>query len=127
MNASFGLRSLGQIQMPVDDLPRAIGFYRDVLGMAFLFEVPGMGFFSLGDIRLMLGEREEGAAQQGSILYFSVEDIVGAADELKGRGVSFDLDPTRIAEMPDHDLWMSFFKDSEGNQLALMSEVPRDP
>ena len=127
MDVPFGLRSLGQVHLPVEDLPRAIEFYRDVLGMAFLFDVPGMAFFSLGDIRLMLGERQEGAPSQGSILYYEVDDIRAATEELRGRGVAFELEPTLIAEMPDHDLWMSFFRDSEGNQLALMSEVPRDP
>ena len=127
MDVPFGLRSLDQVHVPVDDLQRAIDFYRDVLGMAFLFDVPGMGFFSLGDVRLMLGEREEGAPAHGSILYYGVENIRSATDELKARGVAFDQEPTLIAEMPDHDLCMSFFRDSEGNQLALMSEVSRDP
>lgn len=127
MTLPFGLRSVGQIHMPVDDLDRAIVFYRDVLGMSFLFEVPGMAFFSLGDVRLMLGERHEGASGPGSILYYRVENIEAATLELEERDVTFELKPTLIAEMPDHDLWMSFFRDSENNQLALMSEVPRDP
>jgi methylmalonyl-CoA/ethylmalonyl-CoA epimerase len=127
MDVQFGLRSLDQVHVPVDDLPRAIDFYRDVLGMVFLFEVPSMAFFSLGDVRLMLGERLDGAPDNASILYYGVEEIQSATEELTNRGVTFELDPTLIAEMPDHDLWMSFFRDSEGNQLALMSEVPRDP
>lgn len=125
MSEPFGLRSVGQIQMPVDDLSRAIEFYRDVLGMEFLFEVPRMGFFALGSVRLMLGEREDSQPSQGSILYYPVSDIDQASSVLKERGVVFDLDPTLIAQMPDHDLWMSFFRDSEDNRLALVSEVPR--
>lgn len=123
----FGLSRVGQIMMPAEDLGRARDFYRDVLGMPFLFEVPRMAFFDLGGVRLMLGEREgggDGDAAPGSILYYRVDDIQVARRSLGARGVSFDQEPALIAEMEDHDLWMAFFHDSEGNQLALMSEVP---
>lgn len=123
----FGLRTVGQIMMPVRDLSRAIEFYRDVLGMRFLFEVPRMAFFGLGDVRLMLGEREGEDHGPGSILYYEVDDIQEARRRLHDRGVSFDQEPQLIAEMEDHDLWMAFFHDSEGNQLALMAEVRREP
>lgn len=120
----FGLRTIGQIMMPVEELDRAVAFYRDTLGMAFLFRVPRMAFFDLGDVRLMLGEgEEEGPATPGSLLYYRVSDIQEAHGVLESRGVSFDQEPTLIAEMEDHDLWMAFFRDSEGNQLALMDEV----
>ena len=123
---TFGLKGIGQIMMPVEDLGRAIEFYRDALGLPFLFQVPGMAFFDLEGIRLMLGEGEEGAgAHLGSILYYRVSDIEKAHESLAGRGVDFNQAPTRIAEMEDHDLWMAFFHDSEGNQLALMAEVGR--
>lgn len=122
---AFGLRTVGQIMMPVGDLSRAVDFYRDTLGLPFLFEVPRMAFFDLDGVRLMLGEREPGADQcPGSILYYTVSDIGEARRALAERGVDFDQEPTLIAEMEDHDLWMAFFHDSEGNQLALMSEVP---
>lgn len=124
-DSSFGLRTLGQVFMPAQELARAIGFYRDTLGIPFLFEVPRMAFFDLDGVRLMLGEREGDEDHPGSILYYKVEDIGMAHTELTGRGVPFDLDPTLIADMEDHDLWMAFFRDSEGNQLALMSEVPK--
>lgn len=128
MNAEgFGLHRLGQVMMPVKDLGRAIEFYRDVLGMRFLFEVPRMAFFGLGDVRLMLGERERDDDCPGSILYYRVDDIQAATGRLHDRGVSFDQEPALIAEMEDHDLWMAFFHDSEGNQLALTAEVSRGP
>ena len=120
----FGLTSLGQILMPVKDLARALAFYRDTLGIRFLFEVPRMAFFDLDGVRLMLAEQDENANHSGSLLYYRVDDIEGAAALLSGRGVSWAQKPTLIAEMGDHDLWMAFFQDSEGNQLALMSEVP---
>lgn len=106
------------------DLGRAVAFYRDTLGIPFLFEVPRLAFFDLAGVRLMLSEPEEASQDPpGSILYFDVPDLEAAHRELLDRGVAFDHDPSLIAEMPDHDLWMAFFKDSEGNQLALMSEV----
>ena len=122
----FALRELGQVMVPVADLSRATAFYRDVLGIPFLFEVPRMAFFELRGVRLMLAEGEGGERRPGSILYYRVEDIHVARRSLGERGVSFDQEPTLIAEMEDHDLWMAFFHDTEGNQLALMSEVPRD-
>ena len=126
-SSTFGLTTIGQIHMPAADLARAVAFYRDTLGMVFLFEVPRMAFFDLSGIRLMLGEREgEGEPEHpGSILYYDVEDLSSAHEELVGRGVTFDLDPTLIADMEDHELWMAFFRDTEGNQLALMSEVSK--
>ena len=122
----FGLSRVGQIFMPVGELSRAIAFYRDILGMKFLFEVPRMAFFDLDGIRLMLGKREDDSTSPGSILYYPVDDLPAAHSILSERDVTFELEPTLIAEMEDHDLWMAFFHDSEGNQLALMSEVAKD-
>jgi len=125
MSPAFGLRTLGQLSMNAMDLARATAFYRDALGVRFLFEVPKMAFFDLDGIRLMLATPETPAYDHpGSILYFKVPDIREAQRTLSDRGVAFDTDPHLIAEMPDHELWMSFFKDSEGNQLALMAEIP---
>ncbi|HUE97419.1 MAG TPA: VOC family protein [Longimicrobiaceae bacterium] len=124
MPSSFGLAKLGQISMRATDLPRAVGFYRDTLGIPFLFEVPRMAFFDLAGVRLMLGEPERPEHDHpGSVLYFDVPDIESAHTELRARGVSFEGEPHLIAKMPDHDLFMAFFNDSEGNLLALMSEV----
>jgi methylmalonyl-CoA/ethylmalonyl-CoA epimerase len=120
----FGLRKLGQVSMRAHDVARASVFYRDTLGSPFLFEAPGLAFFELGGVRLMLGTAESPEHDHpGSVLYFEVPDIGAAHDELTSRGVAFDRAPHLIVKMPDHDLWMAFFKDSEGNQLALMSEV----
>jgi methylmalonyl-CoA/ethylmalonyl-CoA epimerase len=126
IGSSFGLRRIGQVLVPARDLARAVAFYRDVLGVRFLFEVPRMAFFDLGPVRLMLAEHEGENDFSGSILYYGVEDIRDAHATLVERGVDFDQGPSLIAEMEDHDLWMAFFRDSEGNQLALMSEV-REP
>ncbi len=127
MDGSFtGIRRIGQIYMRAVDLGRATAFYRDTLSIPFLFEVPRMAFFDLTGVRLMLGEPEGPAFDHpGSILYFDVPDLTSAHAELAARGVAFDSAPHLIADMHDHELWMAFFKDSEGNQLALMSEVAK--
>lgn len=127
MGGSFnGIRRIGQIYMRAVDLQRATVFYRDTLSIPFLFEVPRMAFFDLSGVRLMLGEPEDPAVDHpGSILYFDVPDLDGAHAALAERGVTFDTAPHLIADMHDRELWMAFFKDSEGNQLALMSEIPK--
>ena len=121
---TLGLSAIGQIAMNAHDIPRAMQFYRDVLGMRFLFEAPPkMAFFDCAGVRLMLSLPETAEYDHpGSVLYFRVDDIEQAHSALKERGVEFKDKPHLIARMPDHELWMSFFKDSEGNTLALMAE-----
>ena len=118
------LSQIGQIAMPVRDVEKAIAFYRDVLGMRFLFKAPpGLGFFDCAGVRLMLDGPAAAQAGRGSVLYYKVEDIEDAFATLAGRGVAFEGKPHLIAKMPDHELWMAFFRDLDGNLLALMSEV----
>lgn len=120
----ISLSRIGQIAVPVSDLKRAIEFYRDTLGMKFLFDVPKMAFFDCAGVRLLLTLPEEVEAnKQSSIIYYAVSDINSATSVLIRRGVEFISEPHMVAKMPDHDLWMAFFRDSEGNTLALMSEV----
>lgn len=124
MSEPLSLGPLGQIALIVHDLERAVAFYRDKLGVRFLFQVPKLAFFDLAGIRLMLTLPEAPEHDRsGSILYFRVADIEAAHAELEGRGVAFMSPPHLIAKMPDHDLWMAFFDDTEGNTLGLMSEV----
>ena len=120
----FGLARIGQIAVPVTDIDRAVGFYRDVLGMRFLFQAsPGLGFFDCGGVRLMLDAPARAQAGQGGAVYYQVPDLQAAFETLKGRGVVFEAKPHLIARMPDHELWMAFFRDPDRNLLALMSEV----
>lgn len=120
------LSRIGQIAVNVRDVKRAIAFYRDVLGMEFLFEVPRMGFFNCDGIRLMLAEAESPqSAHPASIIYYGVSNIQDVYDSLTKVGVVFTSAPRRIATVDDHDLWMAFFKDMDENVLGLMSEVPR--
>ena len=120
----FGLDRIGQISVNVKDLNRAVEFYRDVLGMRPLFQVPKLAFFDCGGIRLMLSPPETPEFDHAaSVIYYKVDDIQAAHAALRGRGVPFDGEPHPIARMPDHELWMAFCRDPEGNVLALMSEV----
>ena len=123
-SSAVGLNAIGQISMNATDIPRAVAFYRDSLGMRLLFEAPPkMAFFDAGGVRLMLSLPETPEYDHpGSVLYFRVDDIDQAYAQLKERGVPFQGKPHLIARMPDHELWMTFFKDSEGNTLALMAE-----
>ena len=126
----FGLSRIGQIAMTVHDLPRAVAFYRDVLGMRFLFEAPpAMAFFDCGGVRLMLSLPEETgshAGQQfGAILYYAVDDIHQAAAALIARGVVFEQPPHIVARLPQADLWIGFLRDPDGQPIAIMREVPR--
>ena len=121
------LSSIGQIFVNVKDLDRAIAFYRDTLGMKFLFQAPpNMAFFDCHGIRLMLGiaDRPE-LDHPASIIYYKVDDIERVYETFKARGVEFVVKPHLVAPMPTYDLWLADFRDSEGNLLALMSEVPR--
>jgi catechol 2,3-dioxygenase-like lactoylglutathione lyase family enzyme len=118
---------IGQIAMVVHDLDRAIAFYRDTLGLRFLFQAPPqMAFFDCGGIRLLLGvpERPE-LDHPGSILYFKVDDIKAAHRTLADRGVLFETEPHLVARLATHDFWLAEFRDPDRNVLALMSEVAR--
>jgi methylmalonyl-CoA/ethylmalonyl-CoA epimerase len=118
------LKSIRQIAIVAKDVKRATAFYRDVLGLPFLFEAPpSLAFFDCGGVRLMISTAEGEFDRVGSMLYFLVDDIHAAHQTLAERGASFFEDPHVIAKMPDHDLWLTAFRDSEGNPMALMSEV----
>ena len=117
---------LGQISVTVHDVARAIAFYRDKVGLRFLFQAGPLAFFDCGGVRLMLSRPEKPEFDHpGSVLYFKVRDINIAHTQLSDAGVNFEDKPHLIAAMPDHDLWMTFFRDSEHNLMGLMCEVPR--
>jgi methylmalonyl-CoA/ethylmalonyl-CoA epimerase len=120
-----GISRIGQIAINAHDVERAAAFYQDVLGLKLLFRAgPGLAFFDCGGVRLMLGRPEKPEFDHpSSILYFTVPDIKAAHAQMKEKGVSFEDEPHMLARMPDHDLWMTFFRDSEANLMGLMSEV----
>jgi methylmalonyl-CoA/ethylmalonyl-CoA epimerase len=123
----IGITGLGQIAINAKDVERAAAFYQDKLGLKLLFKAPpALAFFDCGGVRLMLDRAEKPEFDHpSSVLYFSVPDIHAAFGRLKESGVRFEDEPHVIAKMPTHDLWMTFFRDTEGNMLALMSEVAR--
>jgi methylmalonyl-CoA/ethylmalonyl-CoA epimerase len=123
MTATSGLSQIHQISMRTHDVDRAVRFYRDTLGLPFLFAAPPrMAFFDCKGVRLMLSTPEPGFDHPGSVLYFAVDDIRAMHNTLKGRGVAFRTEPHKIATLADREVWLAEFEDSEGNTLALMAE-----
>jgi len=119
------LGDIGQIAIVIQDLPRATAFYRDALGLPFLFEAPGLAFFQAGSVRLMLSRAEDPEFDHASsILYFNVEDILEAHRTLAGRGVRFRQPPHAVHNAGDRSLWIADFEDSERNIFALMAWRP---
>jgi methylmalonyl-CoA/ethylmalonyl-CoA epimerase len=118
------LESIGQIAVNVRDTARARAFYRDVLGLKHLFDAgPNLAFFQCGGVRLMLSPASKPEYDHpGSIIYYKVKDLAATHAAMAGRGAAFEQAPHLVANMPDHELWMAFLHDSEGNLLALMEE-----
>ena len=124
--AAFGLDRIGQISIVVRDVERAVAYYRDVLGMTFLFSAgPTLAFFDCGGVRLMLGPASEPRFDHpASILYYKVDDIGPAFATLAARGALVEREPQLTANMGTYELWIGFLRDPDDNVLALMSEVP---
>jgi len=118
--------SIGQLLIPVDDLDRGVSFYKETLGLPFLFAAPPqMAFFTCGGVRLLVGVTPPGQpAQRGSAIYFKVQDIHAVASSLKKRNVNFLAEPHLVHRSPASELWLAEFTDPDGNHLALMSEIP---
>ena len=125
-SSGLALQKIRQIAINVHDPDRAVAFYRDILGLQLLFRAGHLAFFDCDGIRLMLSPPEKPEFDHpSSILYFKVEDIQQAYAELRARNVPTEGVPNLVAKMPDHDLWLAEFRDSEGNVMCLMAEVPR--
>lgn len=119
--------ALGQVALTVSDVARSTAFYRDAVGLRFLFAAgPSLAFLDIGNARLMLSAPEgDFTPRSGTVLYLRVADIQSAKAGMQSRGVSFVDEPHLVAPMPDHDLWMCFFRDPDEHTLALMSERPK--
>ena len=117
--------TIAQLLIPIEDFDKGVAFYRDTLGLAFLFAAPPqMAFFNCGGVRLLVGVTPAGQqAQRGSTIYFKVADIRAVFSTLEDRGVRFAAEPHVVNRSPKSELWLAEFKDPDGNQLALMSEV----
>src|SRR5574341_1336647 len=111
-----GINQIGQILVPIHDVQRAVTFYRDTLGMKFLFEITNAAFFDCGGVRLMLGVPEKAEFDhRASIIYYRVDDIQSACASLASRGVQFEGQPHIVAHMDNYDFWMAFFRDPDAN------------
>ena len=124
MQTAFKLSEIRQIAITVSNVDDALGFYRDILGLEFLFSPsPDLAFLVAGNIRIMLST-PQGAGKVGhnSILYFKVTDIEAVHQDFVTRGATNERDPALAASMPDHELWTSFLRDPDGNLVSLMEE-----
>ncbi len=113
-----------QIAIPCRDLARGVAFYRDALGLPFLFETNGLAFFMCGSVRLMLSIPEKQEHAVSSILYLGTNDIQGATESLRAKGVKIEADAHLIANLGRVEVWLSHWLDSEGNLMAYMQEKP---
>lgn len=122
---SPAIKGIGQIHISISDYARAIRFYRDILELTLLFEVPeqSMAFFDCAGIRLYLGIPSSPEYSANSFLYYKVEDIQAVHTRLASKGVAFLNSPQCIHQDEKHQLWMAGFKDSEGNYAQLMEEI----
>lgn len=127
MPAQVKLDSIGQIHISVDDIPRAVSFYRDVLGMTLLFEVPeqSMAFFDCGGVRLYLGKPESDDFRSRPLIYYRADDIHAAHKALREAGVDLGSPPHVVHATDTMELWLADFFDPSGNRFCLMSEVPK--
>jgi len=124
MNTEHKLSEIRQIALTVADVGTALPFYRDVLGLPFLFSpAPNLAFLDAGGVRIMLSTPQgAGTPGQNSILYFKVTNIVATHAAIVGRGAKNERAPQLTAKMPDHELWAAFVRDPDGNLIGLMEE-----
>ena len=113
-----------QIAVTVSDVEQALGFYRDLLGLQFLFAPNAdLAFVQAGDVRIMLSTPQgAGSIGANSILYFQVEDIEATFGDFVARGAPEERAPALTAQMPDHELWIGFLRDPDGNLVGVLEE-----
>ena len=126
MNSNIEIEKIGQIAIAISDLKKSVPFYRDILGLELLFEVPsGLAFFNCGGTRLMLttlqGKEED---HNTSAIYYKVSDIHKTTEQLQIKGVTFEREPKLAAKIDDHDLWIGFIRDPDNNLVGIMAELP---
>ena len=123
---SGSITGILQVAITVKEIDRATAFYRDILGLPLLLTAPNMAFFNCGGVRLYLsGEKGSEHGGSNSFIYFRTPDVDALLADAKAKDVSIHQEPQIIARMPDHDLWLMWIKDSEGNLLGIMEERRR--
>lgn len=124
-STALRLGPIAQVSLYARDVARTEAFYRDKLGLPHVFTFGELMFFDMGGVRLYLHATDEATWRPGSVVYFLVDDIQAAYEELQGRGVKFDAPPHRIFTDPATGIeeWLAFFEDTEGNMLAVTSRV----
>jgi len=118
------ISGIRQIAVTVSDTEKALAFYRDILGLEFLFAPnANLAFVQAGDVRIMLSTPQgAGTIGANSILYFAVTDIESAFDEFLSKGAASERPPALAAKMPDHELWIGFLKDPDDNLVGVLEE-----
>lgn len=125
---AFGLNQIGQIHLSVSDIERSVAYYRDILGMRLLFEVPGqsMAFFDCGGVRLYLGKPESEAFRSSALIYYRVDDLDQACSVLKQRGAKLEAEPHLVHKTTQSALWMAALRDPDDHAVMLMCEKAID-
>jgi methylmalonyl-CoA/ethylmalonyl-CoA epimerase len=119
------LSKIGQIAINVRDMERATAFFRDTMGLKFLFAAPNLAFFDAGGIWLMLSPPTEREFDHpASLLYFDVDDIAAEHARMKSAGVEFRTEPHVVHRDATRELWLADFRDTEGNTFVLRSMKP---
>jgi len=120
----YNLAEIGQIAITVSDVAVALPFYRDVLGLAFIFSPsPNLAFLGAGSIRIMLSTPQgTGVVGSNSTLYFKVNNLIETYAAIISRGAVIEREPQLAARLPDHELWIGFIRDTDGNLIGIMEE-----
>ena len=116
------IQGIAQIALSVRDIAVATAFYRDRLGLAHLFDAPGMSFFDVGGVRLMLSAQGGEPGNRATLVYLKVDDIAAAHAQLAARDVRFEQAPHVVGRSPSSEVWLAFCVDPDGNLLGLMGE-----
>jgi len=118
------ITGIGQVHIGVGDLNRAVSFYRDTVGLEFLFTVPDqqMAFLLCGSVRLYLSVASDPKSLSDPVIYLSTDSIEAEHARLANAGVEFIQPPVLIHHDEATELWMAFFRDTEGRPIGLMEE-----
>jgi methylmalonyl-CoA/ethylmalonyl-CoA epimerase len=118
---------LTQVAQHAEDLDRAAAWYSALLGEPEVarFDPPGLVFFRLGRVRLLLDR-----AAPTALLYLQVPDLRQSVDRLRANGTTVETEPHVIFSHDDDSLgpagtdeWQAFVRDSEGNLVGLVSHL----